>query len=273
MEGGRIADNMLTLVLLGMTGTILLACSVIFFYLRYQKRFLLQREQMQQAELNHREHLLHTVIQSQEEERIRISRDLHDHIGSTLSNLRLSVNNIQKLGEHMPDLHDATEKYKSGIDSIISDVRNISHSLFPPALSLWGFMETLEDLCLHVQGSAGLKISLKDETGSKMKCIDFDTSLALYRVVQELLNNTLKHAQARQVDIIIYPQDENVRLEYTDDGIGAQMSSERRKGIGMYSIESRLQMIKSDYTINTSPGHGFNIAVTVPGWHFKNPEA
>jgi signal transduction histidine kinase len=273
MESQKITDNILVLVLLGMTGAIILACSVIFFFLRYQRRFLRQREELQRKELKHREHLLHTVIQSQEEERLRISRDLHDHIGSNLSNLRMSVNAIQKLEPSIPQLQIATEDYKVSIDHIINDVRNISHSLFPPALALWGFKATLEDLCHHTCTSSGIDIVLNDRTDGILDQMSSDGSLALYRVIQELLNNTLKHAKAKKVSIETSIIGDRISIVYADDGIGASFTEEKRKGIGMYSIESRLQMIEANYTIDTSPGNGFSVSISIPVTQIKQPEA
>ncbi|MGZ3874744.1 MAG: histidine kinase, partial [Mucilaginibacter sp.] len=98
MEIQKINDNIYYLVFIGSFGGVLLASAVIFFFTRYQRRFLQQQAALQKAELDHKQHLLYATIQSQEKERMRISKDLHDHIGSSLSNLRFVVSRIQNAG-------------------------------------------------------------------------------------------------------------------------------------------------------------------------------
>jgi len=254
------SNNIFLLVMLGMSGTLLLAGSVIFFYIRYQRKFLIQRETLQRKELDHKKHLLYTSIRSQEEERMRISRDLHDHVGSSLSNIRMMLGKIEKVSADDTSLKTIADTSKKGIDNVIADIRSISHRLLPPGLSLWGFYHSTEDLCENIRVSSGLNIQLADHTSGELQNIPFDTALSLYRVIQEALTNTLKHASANNITISLMIKDNKGAIDYIDDGKGAEMN-ERTKGLGMYNMESRLSMINAAYKVTTAPGKGFALSI------------
>ena len=127
----KVTDNIFLLVLFAMLGTFILGASSIFFFIRYQRRITQQKEAMQKAELDHSEQLLHATLLSQEEERKRIGRDLHDDVGASLSNLKMIMAQTIAASPDSP-------AFKPMIDNIITTVRNISHSLSPPGLSLFG---------------------------------------------------------------------------------------------------------------------------------------
>jgi signal transduction histidine kinase len=260
METQALNKEVFLLVMLGMAGTLLLAGSVIFFYIRYQRRFLHQRDALQKKELDHKKHLLYTSIQSQEEERMRISRDLHDHVGSRLSNLRMLLGRMQKLPADASSVQTITETSKQGIDEVIADIRSISHALLPPGLSLWGFQHSLEDLCEKTKTSSGLDVQLIDQTSGALQNIPFDTALSLYRVIQEALANTLKHAGAKSVTITLCIKEGMGAIDYTDDGKGADMTV-KAKGLGLYNMESRLSMINAAYQLTTAIGQGFKLSI------------
>lgn len=253
-------NDIFLLVMLGMSGTLLLAGSVIFFYIRYQRRFILQKEALQKKELDHKKRLLYTSIQSQEEERMRISKDLHDHVGSRLSNIRMILSKIEKVPIDDTSLKTIADTSKKGIDEVLADIRSISHGLLPPGLSLWGFYHSMEDLCESISNSSGLKIHLIDHTSGELQNIPFETALSLYRVMQEALTNTLKHANANNITISLMTKDNQGIIDYTDDGKGAEMN-ERTKGLGMYNIESRLSMINASYKVTTAPGEGYTLSI------------
>ena len=250
----KITDNIFLLLLFAMAGTFILAASFIFFFVRYQRKMLLQREAMQRTELEHQEKLLHSVIHSQEEERKRIGRDLHDDVGSALSNLRMVMGATAPEDKH----------HKPLIDNIITTVRNISHALSPPGLELFGLEYALHELCDHFNLSGKLHLVLENHTGELMDKTGQLNSLTLYRVLQELLSNTVKHAEAKNAIIIFNQEDEKLLVTYRDDGKGITIDPNKKMGMGMQNIESRLHMIDASFAIDSSPGNGFKIVIELP---------
>jgi len=215
------------------------------------------------TELAFRQELLQVNIRSQEEERVRISTELHDNVGSSLSTLRFLIRQIKDAGDDMNKAHDLAAKYGRMIDSVIDDVRNISHSLAPPGLAIWGLHEALEALGEKVSGTTDLQITITCHN-EQVKKLRYEPALAIYRVIQELLTNTLKHAFAQAVTITISGDEKTVQITYTDDGIGADMTTTTIKGIGLRNIENRILMVAGNYAIDTAPGKGFKFTIEIP---------
>lgn len=264
METQTIEDNIYFILAVGTAGSILLASSLVLFFIRYQRKLLKQQADMQRAELEHKQMLLNSIIQSQEEERVRISKDLHDHVGSALSTLRLMVSRLSKPGMDGDSVKAVADESRKSIDGIIEDVRNVSHSLSPAGLELWGFHEALEAYCEKTAASSGLEVEVNDRTEGLLKGMSFSDALSLFRVVQELMNNTIKHAQASQVAITISATGQGVVLDYKDDGVGVDPETLKRPGIGVYNMANRLSMINASHEIESGKGLGYRFTVKIP---------
>lgn len=256
-------DNIYLVVLLGMAGTLALSLSLVVFYIRYQKRLLVQREQMHEADLRHQNELLNSTIQSQEDERKRIGRDLHDEVGGALANLRVSISNLTG-NTTTGDLQSAISNCQVLADNIMNNVRNISHNLSPSGLEIFGFADILEELCEQRARSSGIQISCSNGAPELVALLPHNTSIALYRVAQELLTNTLKHANAGKVHIKLKENAGTLVFEYIDDGKGipAQIKT-KGMGMGMRNIESRLNFIQAQHKIEQG-GKGFHMHIFVP---------
>jgi signal transduction histidine kinase len=238
-----------------MAGTLIMAASFIFFFLRYQRNIAKQKEAMQKAALEHNEQLLNATLLSQEEERKRIGRDLHDDVGAALSNLKMI---IAQSGENN------TRRQKPLIDNIISTVRNISHSLSPPGLDLFGLEFTLQEWFDSFNNGGSLQVHFTNNIGPALDQIVKLSALSLFRVIQELLSNMLKHAAAKNVTVDFFSADNAIALNYTDDGKGFTSSAQKKPGMGMQNIEARLKMIGANFDIQSEQGNGFTIKILLP---------
>jgi len=257
----KLTDNIYVLVTLAMVGTFLLVVSFVFIYARNQKRLIQQKERAHKAALDHQKALLNAVIQSQEKERERIGQDLHDEVGGSLSNLRILINRFENSeAEEYKD--PPYQLYKQLIDKIIQDVRNISHSLSPPGLTLFGFSEALEEIKDVVGAGNESFISITNHAEAATENLPHHIALALLRVLQELVTNTLKHANAKKIGISLFMKGDLLAIHYTDDGIGYTPSDKKtKKGMGTQNIESRLNMINARYTVKTAPDKGFSMFI------------
>lgn len=253
----KVTDNIFLLVLFAMLGTFILAASFIFFFIRYQRRINLQKEAMQKAELDYSENLLHATLLSQEEERKRIGRDLHDDVGASLSNLKMIMSRAVEATAGTP-------VYKPLIDNIITTVRNISHSLSPPGLALFGLENTLHELFDNFNAAGKVKVDFENELGEKLDSFGEQTALALYRIVQELMTNTVKHAGAQNILVRCFEEGNNVVISYQDDGKGMDTTTGKKNGMGMQNIEARLRMINAASEMPPA-AKGFFIKIILPG--------
>jgi signal transduction histidine kinase len=249
-------DNIYVLLLISMGGVFMLVVSFVLIFIRNQNNLLKKQRELQQAELRHQQDLLKTIIVSQEAERKRIGQDLHDDVGTALSNLRITIEmfNDAAIGEFSD-----TCKYQ--IDKIVQDVRHISHNLSPPGLELYGFMGTLEELSEFITVTGKLQVNITDNTNSLPDRFGTGVSLSLYRVFEELLNNTLKHANATQVNINFDIADDYLLISYRDDGQGIAASDKTKKGMGRQNIESRLGIIGAAYEDDFPAHKGFNMNI------------
>lgn len=239
----------------------LLASGVLAFFILYQKRLFNQQLKMREMEVVFQESLLHSNIESIEEERKRIATDLHDEIGSIFSTLRL------KLGQLNQSLQPADLSFfrdsDALIDAGIKSVRRISHNIIPPGLEMFGLVDTLEAICESLSIAEILDANLQCET--PINRFDPKIELGLFRVVQELTNNTLKHAHATQINLKLKEDQHGLHITYSDNGKGFApelLSSPR--GLGLRNIEARINLLKGSIVWETLPGHGLKTIILIP---------
>lgn len=230
----------LKIIIIGMVVIFLLSLSVIVFFIIYQRRLLAQQKKHQKAESDYQKELLKTSIQSQEEERSRIAKELHDDVGAMLTTTKLYIGQISS--ELSPDeLSMISEKISGFFDDMIHSVRSISKDLRPVVLEKLGFTEAIDSLVQTVQDSGKIKISFINNT---IDPIAKTKELNLYRIIQELITNTLKHAEASKIKIEMKNLNKVLIIIYEDDGKGLnQEQLQYRKGLGLKNIESRLSVL------------------------------
>jgi two-component system, NarL family, sensor kinase len=242
----------------GMLTLALLAGAVVIFFFFYQKKVLRQQLQLSEMETRHREELLHRNIEQVEAERHRIATDLHDELGGIFSTLKLKINLLNNGSS--PDAVMAESR--EIIDTGVASVRRISHSLTPPGLDMFGLVDALANLC-EKANSPGFEVTFAaDPDFPRMPA---NTELGLYRIAQELLNNSIKHAEASKTSLYLGRVDEAAYFEYADNGKGFDPALlQSRKGLGLKNIEARANYLNAVITWNTQPGKGLKTIIKVP---------
>ncbi len=220
----------------------------------YQKRLFTQQENLRKIESNYQKDLLKYSYEAQEAERKRIASDLHDGIGSLLSATRIYVHQLNpKLSPS--DYQEIKSETTNLIDNAIDQVRLISHNLFPPNLDHLGLLQATSDFCQRIQKINEIDIHFDSNV---VLDITKQEELAIYRIIQELVNNTLKHAQANTIKLGFNHSTSGFKLTYQDDGKGFNVKSNQlaAKGLGIKSIESRANSIKATFHIHSQPAEG-----------------
>ncbi len=253
---------MYTYVIAGMAASFILAVSMLFFYLRYKKNLLQQQYLLKEAEVQHQTALLHTIISSQEKERRRIGMDLHDEVGSTLASLRLTIENFTENHAHVTTITQFNVQCRAIIDKVITNTRDISHNLSPMLKGAHGFYDMVHDYCDNLNSSGKIQIDVIFQDNNVFAGFSNNVTLAIYRVITELINNTLKHASAKNILIVFAVIDNLFMINYKDDGIGITTEA-KNKGMGLQNIESRLGMIGATYEINYGNDKGFQTSITL----------
>lgn len=236
----------------------ILGVAALVFLRRQQKliahqQAVIAQQQIRQLELKS----LQAMIEGQEGERSRIARDLHDGLGIQLSRIKLFVEAHQ---EQLPP--SVKEPLNQFLDEACTETRLISNDLRPYALSMFGLLPALEDL---VQ-----KLNLVNETNlvlehyGELPCLGDEASVMIYRVVQELLNNALKHAHAQKISVQIITNEETALISVDDDGQGADFDQIPAKGNGIANIHSRITYLGGQVMWQSEPGKGTSVMISLP---------
>ena len=273
----KLTDNIYVLVIMAMVGMSMLAGAFVLIQILARNKIWMEKKKLLDAQILHQKELLHAIISSQEDERKRIGMDLHDSVSSTLSGLRMMIAKLVQPSSSNATATQLGHECKKIIDQVIGDVRDISHDLSPPIGSAYFLSDVLEDLCDRINRSGEISMILQLPENGSADTPDATVSLALYRVFTELVNNTIRHADATQIHIIVVVSNSEMIIEYKDNGVG--MAKGAARGMGLNNIESRLSYIGAGYMINTTennkPGirkadmedklhKGFSIIIRLP---------
>lgn len=252
------------MVFAGAIISLLVASLIIFFYASVWRGLVQRRVKRLQAEIHHTQQLLYITIQLNEQEWMQINKELQSQVSGSLFGLRLMVSGIRDNGNSKETSKTILEDCKSAIDSMIGHLRDISNNLSPAGLELWGFQETLEDFCQKKGGAAGLSVRILDHSSGILKHLAFDVSQHLFRVMQELLADTIKQASATQVIITIDIENNAVMVQYADDRRYTGVPRLPGGDFHRLAIESRLSLIHGKYHFLSPGGKWFLCRIKLP---------
>ena len=205
---------------------------------------------------------MRSMLEGQEKERARIARDLHDGLGNLLSTLKANVGSL-KINFDSNKTAQIYTKASEMIDEACTEVRKIAHEMMPQALEKLGLKKALADLVLKMDSTHDFEASL--QVYGKEQILDDSTNVMLYRIVQELLNNIVKYAEAKEVIVQITYSEDWLNLTVEDDGKGFEPDKiAPNKGMGLKSIAFRTQYIGGEYEIDSRPNMGTLVSINVP---------
>ncbi len=238
-------SNVSLILFLGTLGMMILIIGLILFIIFHQRKVIRYQTRLQQMEQEQQKILLKASIKLQEEERQRLAADLHDDAGPLLATARLYLN------ENLVNQDKATQlqsifQARQIIDDTIQLIRNISHSLMPPTLKNFGLESAINDLFQKLSGSGSINASSRfHEYKDRLKS---EKELIVFRVVQELVNNILKHSSASFIHLTQNVHDNKFFLRIHHDGRGLLQTdfeklNKSNVGLGLKNISSRLKVV------------------------------
>jgi two-component system NarL family sensor kinase len=241
-------DGIPQVIFFGTFGMLTLAVGLIVFIIFHQRKVIRYQGTLQRMEQDQQRMLLNASIRLQEEERQRLAADLHDDAGPLLATARLYLNenlvNMDKVSQ-LQSIYNA----KQIIDDTIQLIRNISHSLMPPTLKNFGLESAVNDLFQKISGSGSLNASCRfHDYKERLKTED---ELILFRVLQELVNNILKHSNASFIHVTQNINGDRFFLRLHHDGRGLTQSDFEKLnkspvGLGLKNIQSRLKLLSGN---------------------------
>jgi signal transduction histidine kinase len=262
MESDPKSSEIILYVIIGVVMMLAMVSTVMVFANRAQKRLLQQRMDTQSLQLLHQQELLQRNLEVQEEERQRIAAQLHDDIGSKLGVLNLTFHRLQRLGGQTEQFKLLFEEINGVIQNTLETTRRISHELLPPTLEDFGLIEALNEFCEGIRKTDAVNISF-DYNVRRADFKDTAVELNLFRIVQELTNNSLKYAKATQITLQLLNNNGKISLCYRDNGVGFDFHNNVFKGLGLKNLENRVRMIDGKLDIKTEVGQGFEAVVWI----------
>lgn len=204
--------------------------------------------------------ILNAVIRTEESERQRFSKDLHDGLGPLLSSAKLS---LSALGT--TDQNEKSQKILSNanmvIDEAIRSLREVSNNLSPHILNNFGVSRAVSNFINRLVVMPDMKI--KYTTNLAAERFDMDVEVILYRVICELINNSIRHSGATEIRVDLNYSNRVISVEYSDNGCGFDVSYARDKGMGFSNITSRISTLKGHFDVNSEKGKGMNANIKI----------
>ena len=230
------------------------------YYKSYQNK---QKIKLQKEILHQQDLATKAVMNAEDNERKRMATHLHDGIGQLLTAANMNISVLDDFKEDELNFTKVLSKTQDILSEAILDVRTLSHQIMPNMLIKNSLADALRDL-ISKTTSPKLHIELKLE-GLKNN-LDQNIQVVMYRIIQECINNTLKHAGANKVEISLVQNSEMIEAIFKDDGIGfnPQKVSSKNDGLGLDNIKSRIDMLKGDLKIMSSKGNGTSIIMKIP---------
>jgi signal transduction histidine kinase len=243
---------------LGIITSILIAVGVI--YIRKILDFLRKVEREKQES---QKKILNAVIQTEEKERRRLAKELHDGMGPLLSAVKMAVSSLVKTETNANNklIIDNTDQM---ITEAIRSLKEISNNLSPHVLENFGLASAIKSFSSKISATRTIQIMFFSNMFDVR--LNNNTEIIIYRVACELINNTIKHANAQNIEIELKQHGKIITLLYTDDGCGFDTSLTMRnenKGMGLSNIITRIKSIKGAVNIESSPGKGLKVIIIV----------
>jgi len=257
---GYTEKEIITIVLVGSFITLLVVAFLVSFVYFYQRRHFAFLREKQEIQSRFQEELLRTQLEIQEETFKSISEEIHDNIGQTLSFIKLNLNTMD------PGLTERErEKWlesKELLTKVIQELRSLSRTLNTDFIQQTGLVNAVRQQLSLLEKTGLYRVSL-EEKGERRQ-LTANQQLVLYRVIQELMNNIVKHAEATAVRVSVDHGLEGVTIVVDDDGKGFE-PAEASTGLGLRNIRNRISMINGSVGIRSSgDGTGTSIIITIP---------
>ncbi|MCZ8285142.1 MAG: histidine kinase, partial [Bacteroidia bacterium] len=251
--------NTLNSILIGGTAA-LLVISLLGFR-NYKNKQRIQQQRITELETEKKLTATEAIIKGEEQERSRMAKDLHDGLGGMLSGIKHSLSHMKENLIMTPENALAFEHSLTMLDSSISEMRRVAHNMMPESLSKFGLDAAVKDFCHQVSLSGIIRVSYQS-IGLAGKDIGQSLSITIYRIVQELLNNSVKHASAKQAMIQIALEGTQLTVTVEDDGQGFDVGQlKSATGIGWKNISSRLSYHNGKLDVQSSREKGTSVYI------------
>ncbi len=221
-------------------------------YLKRKNKLLLEKERMN---IEFEQTLLKSQLEIQEHTFNEISREIHDNIGQVLSLVRINLNTLKA-----PEDGEKLELMDDLMGKAISDLRNLSHSLDADHIRNNGWTSAVQKLLNDLQKSGKYKVSVSIE--EELPAIGSDNPIILFRMIQEVVNNIIRHAEANSIWLNVKKETDKLEIAIKDNGKGFD-AGKNSTGVGLQNLKNRSKMINAGLLITSDPGYGTTVTISI----------
>jgi two-component system, NarL family, sensor kinase len=251
--------KILNYVLIGSAAALLLLS--LLTYRNYHQKKRIQQQRINELETQQQLTATEAVLKGEEQERTRLAKDLHDGLGGMLSGIKYSFNTMKGNLVMTAENSQAFERSMDMLDSSIKEMRRVAHNMMPEALVRFGLDTALKDFCNDINQSGALQVSYQS-IGLKDIAIDQTAAITIYRIVQELINNTMKHAAAKNAVVQVTKANNQLSVTVEDDGTGFDTSVlKQSRGIGWSNIQNRVDFLKGNLDVQSEKEKGTSVHI------------
>jgi len=240
-------------------GAILLIISLISINSSYRRKQLVQTKEMQIIKQTQEIAELKAMVKGEEKERTRLGRELHDGIGGLFSAFTMSFNTLAKENEYLAN----TKSYKKAaflLKEISSEVRKTSHNMMPEVLQHYSLPDAIRQFCDYMQDSKGSSLHIVFQSFGQFELIDNDLALSTYRIIQELIQNIVKHAHANYALVQLIMRENTLSITVEDNGIGFEMNKDN-DGMGLLNLRSRIKSMNGSFSLESFKEKGTTVFI------------
>ncbi len=243
---------------IGVSISVLVAIGIIFIkkifkYLDLSENFRAKTESR----------ILSTIVKTEEKERLRFAKDLHDGLGPLLSSIKMSISSLTQKQTDGSD-KKIIENMGNMVNEALNSIKEISNNLSPHILDNFGLLSAVKTFAENVSASKTIDIDVNSNLGDRR--FDRNIEVILYRVICELISNTVKHASAKTINIDLYLKENALTLYYYDNGIGFDLEevlNKENEGRGIPNIMSRLKSINGTFNVDREENKGVHINIDI----------
>ncbi|MBX2934231.1 MAG: sensor histidine kinase [Ferruginibacter sp.] len=234
-------------------------------YRNYKNKQRLQQTKIDELEKEKQLTATEAVLKGEEQERTRLAKDLHDGLGGMLSGIKFSLSNMKGNLIMTPDNAQAFERSIDMLDSSIKEMRRVAHNMMPEVLVKYGLDTALKEFCNEIDQSGVIHTNYHSMGMDKIS-VEQTSAITIYRIVQELVNNAIKHAAA--TNVLVQTQysetEKNISITVEDDGKGFDKEAlKKASGIGWSNIQNRVDFLKGKIDVQTGEGKGTSVLIEV----------
>lgn len=247
-------ESLITFLVFGILFTVFLTTGLMLFFYYSRKKIVAEQLAKIELQLSNQKNVVKAIIATQEEERKRIAQDMHDAISSKLNVVSLTTNMLMDDDTLSKDHYTSLEHILNITTNTLESARRIAHDLLPPVLDKFGLKVALEELVEDFLRTNKIQIHYTIEA---IPSLDKIQSLHVFRIIQELFNNSIRHGEATQVVLEMKNSENGFELLFKDNGKGFQTATMNElRGIGLQNIESRASILNASYNVDSVLGEG-----------------